>query len=134
MKQASGITALSVLAFVGAVLAGVSAVSLAFPGSPLEPMWQLNPHGHQSLERLHGWAVLLMVVVSSGCGITGMGLWRRRRWGLAFALAGLSIHLVGDILSVVSGAEPRAIIGIPIVVGLLVYLTWSSVRNAFSGG
>ncbi len=49
------------------------------------------------------------------------------------AVAGLSIHLVGDILNVVSGTEPRAIIGVPIVAALLVYLSRPHVRRAFGG-
>ena len=47
------------------------------------------------------------------------------------AVAGLSIHLVGDILNVVLGIEPRAIVGIPIVLALLVYLGRPHVRAAF---
>src|SRR5262245_53384866 len=131
MKRSLGIAALSVFSFVGAVLAGLAAISLAFPGGPLEPMWQLNPRGHQGLAGLHGWAVLLLAGVSGACGITGMGLWQRRRWGYALAVAGLSVHLVGDVFNVVSGTEPRAIVGIPIVVALLVYLGMPHVRDAF---
>jgi uncharacterized membrane protein (DUF2068 family) len=132
MKRPPGITALSIFSFVASVLAGVAALSLAFPDSPLEPMWQLNPRGHHGLARLHGWAVLLLAGVSLACGVTGIGLWRRRRWGYALAVAGLAMHLVADVLNVVSGTEPRAIIGIPIVVALLVYLRRPEVRSAFS--
>src|SRR5262245_53808118 len=134
MRRPLGIAALSVFSFVGAVLAGIAAVSLAFPRGPLEPMWQLNPRGHQGLARMHGWAALLLAAVSGACGITGIGLWRQRRWGYALAVVGLLIQLVGDILNVVSGTEPRAIIGIPIVVALLVYLSRSHVRGSFVGG
>jgi uncharacterized membrane protein (DUF2068 family) len=133
MKRPLGIAGLSAFSFVAAVLAGVAAVSLAFPGSPLEPMWQLNPRGHQSLARMHGWAVLLLAGVSCMCGVVGVGLWRQRRWGYAIAVAGLSIHMVGDVLSVLSGTEPRAIIGIPIVAALLVYLSRPHVRGTFAG-
>jgi uncharacterized membrane protein (DUF2068 family) len=83
---------------------------------------------------MDGWAVLLLLGVSGACGIAGIGLWRRRRWGYVVAVAGLSIHLVGDILNVVLGIEPRAIVGIPIVVALLVYLSRPHVRSAFAGG
>src|SRR5262245_29892423 len=133
MRRPFGIAGLSIFSFVGAVLAGVAAVSLAFPGSPLEPMWQLNPRGRQRLAQRDGWAVILLAAVSGACGVAGIGLWRRRRWGYAIAVAGLSIHLIGDILSVVSGTEPRAIIGIPIVVALLAYLRRPHVRSAFAG-
>ena len=134
MKRPVGIAALTMFSFVAAVIAGVAAVSLAFPGSPLEPMWQLNPRGHDVLSRMHGWAALFLAVVSCACGITGMGLWRARRWGYALAVAGLSIHLVGDILNVVLGIEPRAIIGIPIVAAILVYLSRPRIRSTFNGG
>ena len=65
MKRPLGIGAVSVFSFVGAVTAGVAAISLAFPGSPLEPMWRLNPRGHQGLARMHGWAVADMLNVVS---------------------------------------------------------------------
>jgi uncharacterized membrane protein (DUF2068 family) len=132
VKRPIGITALSVFSLVGAIVAGVAAFSLAFPGSRLESMWQLNPRGQQAFERMHSWAVVLLVGVSGASAITGIGLWRLRRWGYALAVAGFSVHLIGDILSVVSGAEPRAIVGVPIVVGLLVYLSRPHVRSAFA--
>jgi uncharacterized membrane protein (DUF2068 family) len=131
MKRPLGISALGVFALVGAVLAALSAVSLAFPGSALEPMWQINRRGHEGLARMHGWAVLLMAAVSMACGITGIGLWYLRRWGYALAVAGLSIQLAGDMLNVVLGIEPRAIVGAPIVVGLLLYLSRRDVRRVF---
>ena len=134
MNRPLGIAGLSVFSWVGAVLAGVAAISLAFPGSPLEPMWLLDPRGHQGFLRMHAWAVPLLAGVSGACGIVAIGLWRVRRWGYVLAVAGLSVHLVGDILSVVSGAEPRAIVGIPIVAALLVYLRRPHVRSAFAEG
>jgi uncharacterized membrane protein (DUF2068 family) len=97
-------------------------------------MWQLNPRGHQGLASMHGWAILLLAAVSGACALTGIGLLGLRRWGYALAVAGLAIHVVGDILNVVSGTEPRAIIGIPIVVALLVYLSRPHVKSAFRRG
>ncbi len=134
MTRPAGIAALTVFSFVAAVIAGVAAASLACPGGPLEPMWQLNPRGHYVLSLMHGWAVLLLAVVSCASGITGVGLWLARRWGYVLAVAGASIHLVGDILNVVLGIEPRAIIGIPIVAAILVYLSRSRIRSTFNGG
>lgn len=134
IKRPVGIAALATFSYVAAVIAGIAAVSLACPGSLLEPMWQLNPRGHQALAHIHGWAALLLAVVSCACGITGVGLWQARRWGYAFAVVGLSIHLVGDILNVVLGIEPRAMVGIPIVVAILVYLSRPGIRSRFNEG
>ena len=132
MKRPVGIAVLAVFSVVASVIAGIAAASLAWPGSPLEPRWQLNPRGHDVLARMDGWAVLLLAIVSGACVMAGMGLWLARRWGYTLAIVGLSIHLVGDILNVVLGIEPRAIVGIPIVIALLVYLSRPHVRNAFT--
>src|SRR5262249_31486164 len=98
-----------------------------------EPMWQLNPRGRQGFERLHGWAVPLLAGVSGMCAITGVGLSRRQRWGYALAVAGLSVHLIGDILSVVSGSAAQAIRGVPMGVLRRVYLSRPHVRSWFAG-
>ncbi len=132
MRRPSGVTALSLFFLVGAVLAGTAAASLAFPSSVLEPMWRLNPHGHQGLLRMHAWAVVLMALASFGCAVAGVGLWCLRSWGYAVAVIVLVIQLAGDVVNVVSGVEPRAAVGVPVVAALLVYLTRASVRQAFS--
>ena len=131
MRRPLGVTLLSLFFLAGAVLAGIAAVSLASPGSPFEPMWRLNPRGHQGLADMHVWGVLLLSVASLACATAGLGLWRVRPWGHTTAVVVLFVQLGGDILNVVSGAEPRAIIGVPIVAALLVYLTRRSVRAVF---
>ena len=131
MTRPFGVTGLSLFFFAGAILAGTAAVSLALPGGVLEPMWSLNPRGHEGLAGVHGWGVLLLAAASVACGTAGVGMWRCRPWGHATALVLLVVQLGGDILNVVSGVEPRAIIGVPIVVALLVYLTRSNVRSVF---
>ena len=131
MTRPIGMTALSMFFVGGSGLAAISAVSLAWPGSVLEPMWQLNPRARQGFVSMHGWAVPLMIAVSLACGAAGLGLWRGRPWGRIVAMSILVIQLAGDVLNVALGLEPRAIVGIPIVAALLVYLTRASVRAFF---
>jgi hypothetical protein len=131
MSRPFGITALSLFFLAGASMAAIAALSLAFPGSPLEPMWRLNPRGHQGLVGMHAWGIVGMALVSLACVGAGVGLWLARPWGLRLALAILVVQLGGDILNVLLGTEPRAIIGVPIVAVLLVYLTRASVRSLF---
>ncbi len=121
-----GVTLLSLFFLAGALLAGIAALSLAFPGGFLEPMWRLNPRGHQGLAALGGWGVLLMTAASLACATAGVGLWRMRPWGRTAAIVVLLVQLGGDVLNVATGTEPRALVGIPVVVGLLVYLTKGS--------
>jgi hypothetical protein len=49
----------------------------------------------------------------------------------AVAVLLLVVNLVGDVTNVVLGVEPRAIVGIPIVAALLIYLTGANVRSYF---
>jgi hypothetical protein len=126
-----GITALSLFFLAGAIMAAMAALSLAFPGCPLKPMWRVNPRGHQGLVGMGGWGIVGMAVVSLGCAGAAVGLWLRRPWGLVLAIVILVVQLGGDFLNVLSGTEPRAIIGVPIAAALLIYLSKASIRSAF---
>jgi hypothetical protein len=76
-------------------------------------------------------APLLLVAVSTACAVAAVGLWRRRRWGYLVTVGLLCVQLLGDVVNVVWGREPRAVIGVPIVVALLLYLARPAVRGAF---
>src|SRR5437016_13447699 len=113
-----GITALSTFFTFGAAVSFVSFVSLLFPGSFLQPMWRLNPRALEGFTSMGRWAILLMCVVCVACASSAIGLWRGERWGYWLAVILLSINLLGDIVNVVLGTEPGAVVGIPIVVAI----------------
>lgn len=77
-------------------------------------------------------AVWLMIAVCIACAFTTIGLWLRRRWGYWLAVVMLVVNLCGDVVNVIIGTEPRAIIGIPIVSAILVYLLRKQTRYQFS--
>ncbi|MEO7971144.1 MAG: hypothetical protein ABI698_07590 [bacterium] len=95
-------------------------------------MWRVNPRGHKGLSDLGAWAVILLFVVSISCGLTAIGLWRRAAWGQKLAVALIAINLIGDIANTVMGTEPRAIVGVPIALALLIYLRSKKVRDSFN--
>jgi len=109
----------------------VAAVSLLFPNGFLEPIWKLNPRGRAGLGAIGIWAVLLFTVVCLACAVAAIGLWRGARYGYAMAITVLTINSLGDLFNVISGTEPRAIIGIPIVILILAYLLTTKVRRFF---
>jgi hypothetical protein len=124
-----GITALAIFFAAGALISLATFVSLMSPGGPLEPMWRLNPRAHESLGRGGAWSLVLMAAVSVGCGLAAFALWRGRPWGYWLAVTLLAIHLVGDVANVILGTEPRAIVGVPIVIALLAYLVRTRSRS-----
>jgi hypothetical protein len=127
-----GITALTMLFVIGTVASFISALSLTFPGSFLEPIWQLKPHAREGFDRLGVWAIALMTVVCICCICTAIGLWRGRWWGYWFAVVMLVLNLVGDLINVLTGTEPKAIVGIPIVLSILAYLMRRRTKKYFN--
>ena len=71
--------------------------------------------------------------VSMACEAAAIGLWTGRRWGYWVAVALLVVNLLGDVSNVLLGVEPRALVGVPIVAALLVFLATRRVRCYFSG-
>ena len=127
-----GIAALSVFFALGAAIACTAAVSLAFPESPLEILWRLNPRARTELGGLGLWSAALMLVVACACAASAVGLWRGARWGQVVALGVLAVHIVGDTLGALTGVEPRAVVGIPIVGLLIGYLLSARARRFFA--
>ena len=127
-----GVVALVILFVIGTCASFLSAVSLIFPGSLLEPIWRLNPHARAGFSRIGAWAIVLMICVCIACCFTAVGLWRRRSWGYWLAVVMLVVNLGGDVVNVIIGTEPRALIGIPIAGMILAYLLRKQTRYHFS--
>jgi hypothetical protein len=126
-----GITALSVFFLIGAAISLTASVSLLLPGSFLKWMWRINPRAHENLNSLGLWAAILMLTVSMFCAAASLGLWWTSRWGYWFAVGLITINLIGDLINVVLGTEPRAIVGVPVAAAILAYLISKRVRKVF---
>ena len=127
-----GVIALVLLFAIGTCASFISAVSLTFPGSFLEPIWSLNPNARAGCTRIGSAAIVLMIAVCIACTFTAIGLWRGRRWGYWLAVLMLVVNLCGDVVNVITGTEPRAVIGIPIVGVIIAYLLRKRTRDHFN--
>jgi hypothetical protein len=127
-----GITALGIFFLAGALISLTAGLSLLIPNSIIEPMWRVNPRGHQGLMSIGLWGVALLFAASVSCAAGAIGLWRSARWGHRVAVALISINLLSDVGNSVLGAEPRAVVGVPIAFALLLYLMSKRVRKYFA--
>ncbi|HYX72696.1 MAG TPA: hypothetical protein VE732_07995 [Nitrososphaera sp.] len=127
-----GITILSIFFVFGATMSFITFILLLFPGSFPEPLWRLNPRAREGFTSIGVWAIVLMLIVCVACASAAVGLWRGLWLEYWLAVALLAINLLGDIANVVLGTEPRAAVGIPIVVLILVFLMSKRVKRFFA--
>ena len=104
-------------------------VLLVFPGTKLDSLWNLNPDARVAFQSLGSWSVLLMLAVGTGCGLTAIGLWYGKRWGVPLAIAILFINIIGDLVNVVIRHDYRPLIGLPIAGVMIFYLARSITRH-----
>jgi hypothetical protein len=127
-----GVTALGFFFVFGTFASGLAAISLLFPGGPLEPVWRLNPRAREAFARMGSWPPLLLGVVCVACAFAAYGLFHGRPWGYRLTIVLLLVNLAGDLVNAGLGIEPRAFIGIPVVALLLAYLASRKVRAFFA--
>ncbi len=132
LKRPRGVSTLSIFFLAGALISLTAGASLLFPGSFIEPMWRVNPRAFKHLSDLGPWAAVLLFAVSVSCAMAAIGLWRRAAWGYKIAVGLIAINLIADVANTVMGTEPRAIVGVPIALAILIYLLSKKVRDSFS--
>jgi hypothetical protein len=126
-----GIAALIIFFMASTLISFIAGVSLLVPHGFFKTIWRVNPRGHDGLVHIGLWAVVLLFAVSISCAAAAIGLSRRARWGHEIAVALIAINLLNDLANAVIGTEPRAIVGVPIALGLLLYLFTKRVRDFF---
>ena len=132
MTRPIGITALIIFFVAGTLISFLAGLSLLIPSAFFNGMWRLNPHGHQGLLRLGYWAVVLLFAASVSCAIAAVALWKCARWGHFLAIVLIGINLISNVVNTVLGIEPRAIVGVPIALAILLYLMSGRVTNHFT--
>lgn len=132
LKRPRGISALSIFFLAGALISLAASASLLFADSFIEPMWRFNPRAHKQLSDLGPWAAVLLFVVSISCAMAAIGLWRRAAWGYKIAVSLIAINLIADVANTLIGTEPRAIVGVPIALSILIYMFRKKVRDYFN--
>jgi hypothetical protein len=126
-----GVTALIFLFAFGVLASGLALVTLAAPGGPLDAIWRVNPRGHEAFLQMGAPAFVLLAAVCIACAATAFGLFARKKWGYRAAAAMLLVNLAGSLVNVLTGSEPHAIVGVPVVGLMLWYLSTPRVRMYF---
>ena len=127
-----GISVVAIISFLAALVAVLVAVSILFPGTPLDVIWSLrNPFPAEFKDTLAG---MLFGYFLLSLGVVGLclvyGLVKGLRWAWWVAIAVFAVNGIGDAVSVAQG-NITGIAGIAIAAVFLFYLTRPSVRAFF---
>jgi hypothetical protein len=129
--RSRGITALAIFFLAGALISFIAGISLVVPSAVFEAIWSVNPRGHEGLIRIGPWGVALLFTASVSCAAAAIGLWFRTRWGHVLAVALIAINLLSDIGNGFVAGDRRALVGVPVAAGILLYLINNRVRILF---
>ena len=133
-NRSFGLTAMAIFLFFGATVATLAGITLLFPGSFLDPMWQLNPEAGEQLRHLGRGIGIAFLGLGAAMIIAAIGWIKRRFWGWGLAVLIITSQVLGDFVNALRGEWLKGAVGAAIAVALLVYLVRRNVRDAFRGG
>jgi hypothetical protein len=126
-----GMAAIGIFWYFGAMMASFAGLTLMWPGTVADRLWELNASGHVQLLLLgrkvgFGFFLLSIILV-----FAGIGWFQRRTWGWTLAVIVLMTQVLGDLVNAWMGQFARGITGAIIAGALMFYLFRQEVRNAF---
>jgi hypothetical protein len=126
------LTAIGIFLIFATCMASLAAITLTFPGTPLDLAWNLNARAYTDLKPLGPIIGIPFSLLALSLGMSAIGWFRRRRWGWLLATIIIAIQIPGDIINAATGHLIQGLIGAIIASALLFYLLRRSVRCAFS--
>ena len=127
----TGFVAIGIFLFFGAAMAALAATTLIVRGTLLDRAWELNPEAYRQLAPLGSNIGVLFLLLSAALTVTGIGWFRRRRWGWILAVVIIGTQVSGDFVNLARGDWLRGGIGVVVAGLLLLYLLSSRIRAAF---
>lgn len=112
-------------------MAAYAAVTLFWPGTFLDRLWDLNRPAHIGLEALGRIVAAPFTVLSVVLFLTAVGWFRRRYWGWLLGVSVIATNLAADFVHALMGDWFRSGVGVIIAGTLLFYLARPAVRTYF---
>lgn len=122
----------SAFLFIATVIATVVGVSLLFPNTLMDRLWELNKTGSAAFRAL-GWVSgVMLLLLGVGTFAAANGLLKGRKWAWWFAVVLFAIDGSGDLVSLILTRDwVRGVSGVLISSAFLYSLGRSRVRQYF---
>ncbi|MBZ5610676.1 MAG: hypothetical protein LAP38_20630 [Acidobacteriia bacterium] len=119
--------------FAATLIAVVAGTTLIFPSRFSDWLWELNRPARTMLRPLGSALGAVLIALGVGTALTGMGLWRGRRWAWWLAVLLFTVNGCGEIVSFFMIRDfVRSGSGLAIAAVFLFYLNRANVRRFFA--
>jgi hypothetical protein len=85
--------------FAATAIAAVAGISLLFPGTLFDRLWELNKPGAAAFHALGRLSGVLLLVLGVGTSAAAAGLLQGKKWSWWFAMVLFTINGCGDVVS-----------------------------------
>jgi hypothetical protein len=130
----SGLIAVGIFLFFGALMALLAGITLVWPGTMLDRVWALNARAYRELAPFGRAIGIPFLLLSAVLAAAGAGWFRRRLWGWGLAVLLIAGQVIGNVVGIFQGRLIEGVVGFTIAGALLFYLLGAKVRAAFGRG
>ena len=131
-KRPVGVLIVAIFSLAGAVVAILTGISIIWPGTFLDAMWNLNRTAHQQFAVLGKLAGYLLLGIAVIIATTGYGLLKGFKWGWWLAVATFAVNGAGDAVNIFIGEPLKGIAGLLIAGCFLLYLLRPATKAFFA--
>jgi hypothetical protein len=115
----------------GAVVLLLAAITLLWPGSVLDRIWEVNPDGYAEMLPYRVAVGIMFLVLSQVFAITVRGWFKQRKWGWICVIGIFAANAAGDFGRLAGGDFKGGLLGLAIAGLIIFYLTRPPIKELF---
>lgn len=127
-----GVTILGVFLVLSTCILAATVVTLLFPGSVLDRIWDFKRGEYEQMLPYRLWAGIGFLVLGVLMAFAAYGWLRARRWAWWLVQGIFIANALGDVGRIVQGDVAGGLVGVVVVTALLLYVRSKAVRALFA--
>jgi hypothetical protein len=131
-KRPVAVLIVGIFALAGTAVAIFTGISIVWPGTFLDAMWNLNRSAQQQFAVLGKLAGYLLLAIAPIIATTGYGVLKGFKWAWWMAVTIFAVNGAGDAINIFIGEPLKGIAGL-LVAGVFLFLMLRPETKAFFG-